>query len=149
MEIIFFVIILVLVIIGVYYHFKVENKKVEEAGKYYRSIEADYFNSLTALKKHPNNPELREQTLAKGRAYSALTRQHHGQGKSVTIFDEIALMNDINAACAAATIAQPKVKTEMKNTIEQRLEELSELRGKSLISQQEYETKRQNILDEI
>ena len=58
-----------------------------------------YEESLSELTLAPTNPELKQRTLALGRTYSNLTRDQKGQ----TIFDEVALMNDINAACAAAT----------------------------------------------
>ena len=61
-----------------------------------------YDNSLETLRHDPNNPELRADTLRLGRAYSNLTRNDKG----VTLFDEFALMNDINAACARATIGE-------------------------------------------
>ena len=145
----FIVVIAVAVGIAVYYFFKLEREKERKADEFYRKIEADYYNSLNALKLNPSNPELKQKTLAIGRAYSALTRKRHGQDKTVTIFDEIALMNDINAACAAATSVQSNIKTEAKQTIEQRLAKLSELKEKKLINDQEFETRRQKVLDEI
>ena len=107
----------------------------------------DYFDSLVALKSNPNDPELKQQTLAKGRDYSALTRELYGQNKTVTVFDEIALMNDINAACAGAAVVSEKIKN--SSILEERLAKLSELKKKNLISEEEYETRRQKILDEI
>jgi hypothetical protein len=61
-----------------------------------------YFDALAALKAHPINADLRERALALGRAYSAITRQQKGAGKAITIYDEVAINNDIGAACAAA-----------------------------------------------
>jgi hypothetical protein len=57
-----------------------------------------YQDALARLKRDPANPDLREETLYLGRAYSNLTRSRKG----VTLFDEVALSNDINAACAGA-----------------------------------------------
>jgi hypothetical protein len=53
------------------------------------------IDSLKDLKKDPANSDLRQKTLALGRAYSNLARDSKGQ----TIFDEVALLNDLNAAC--------------------------------------------------
>lgn len=57
-----------------------------------------YELALNELRSNPNSPDIRQTTLRLGREYSALTREH----KNVTIFDEIALKNDIDAACAGA-----------------------------------------------
>jgi hypothetical protein len=56
--------------------------------------QAAYQASLQALTNDPTNPELPQRTLELGRAYSRITRR----SRSVTIFDELALLNDINAA---------------------------------------------------
>jgi hypothetical protein len=77
-----------------------------------------------------------------GRQYSALTRQ----GKNVTIYDEMALMNDINAACAGAG-SSPK--RQERDSVEDRLARLSDLRSKGLIDEREHEERRRRILDEI
>lgn len=107
-----------------------------------------YQNSLVELRKDPTNPEKRQQTLALGRAYSNLTRDQKG----VTLFDEVALMNDINAACGgAATLAQPlpAISSSSEMTIEARLARLQMLKDQSLISASEYQTKRQQLLSEL
>jgi hypothetical protein len=74
-----------------------EEKKEQERQNLLMS-EKNYRDSLEKLKKSPSNSDLKQNTLLLGREYSTLTRDKTG----VTIFDEIALMNDINAACAAA-----------------------------------------------
>ena len=63
-------------------------------------------------------------------------------------FDEIALMNDINAACARA---ESKVATgeNAKPSIEVRLAKLDELRSRQLITEQEYQSRRMQILEEV
>ncbi|HEY0023225.1 MAG TPA: SHOCT domain-containing protein [Longimicrobium sp.] len=103
-----------------------------------------YQNSLTKLKNQPTNADLKQQTLALGRAYSNLTRD----SKGVTMFDEVALSNDISAACAGATarlVASPDV----RDTPEGRLEKLAALRTRGLVDDQEYQTERRRILGEI
>ena len=108
----------------------------------------EYFDSLAKLKNNPANPDLKQQTLAHGRVYSDLTRKKHGQDKTITLYDEVALMNDINAACAGVnkTFNQSTVTSQ---SIEERIAKLSELKEKNLISEQEYNERRQKILDEI
>ena len=104
-----------------------------------------YQNSLTYLKAHPTDAEVRQGTLEYGRRYSNLTRNRKG----VTIFDEVALMNDINAACGGVTTNAVNKQTSPSQTIESRLLKLAELKSNGLITEQEYEAKRQKILDEV
>jgi hypothetical protein len=98
-----------------------------------------YLGSLEKLKHDPQNPDLREQTLALGRAYAR---------KGVVGFDEVALMNDINAACARAATNVP-AEGQSKPPVEERLAKLDELRSKQLVSEEEYQTRRKQILDEL
>jgi hypothetical protein len=116
------------------------NQQIKAVGQ----ARSSYQASLTQLKSHPTDANLRQRTLELGRIYSNLTRNRKG----VTIFDEIALMNDINAACAGATFTtnQP---IQSSQSIEERLARLSELRSKGLIDVQEYDSRRRKILDDI
>jgi hypothetical protein len=68
------------------------------ASIYAKRAKDAYLASLAKLKSDPHNPDLREATLALGRKYANLVRKRKGAGR----FDEIALTNDINAACARA-----------------------------------------------
>jgi hypothetical protein len=102
-----------------------------------------YVDGLLRLKNDPTNPDLRAETLALGRAYSDATRNWRG----VTVFDEVALMNDINAACAAAT-RQP-VSAKSNGSVEDRLAPLGELKSKGLIDQAEYAERRREILKDV
>ena len=127
------------VIIGLIAYFKAEALK---------QARARYQASLAALKRDPNNADLKQATLALGRAYSQLTRDKKG----VTLFDEVALMNDINAACAGAGLhpqhraaAAPQV----QESVEQRLQNLSDLSAKGLISPAEHDQRRSAILNSI
>jgi hypothetical protein len=105
-----------------------------------------YQVSLSRLKSDPTNPDLRQNTLALGRIYSNLTRKKRG----VTLFDEVALMNDINAACAGATHgSQNHAQTSAAASIEERLSRLTDLRSKDLIDEEEYRLRRQQILDQL
>lgn len=106
---------------------------------------SEYRAALEHLKENPNNPQLRQDALALGRVYSNLSRNHKG----VTLFDEVALSNDINAACAAS-IARPVSSASLPPTAPQaRLEKLLELKLAGLLTEEEYEGRRTKILDEI
>jgi hypothetical protein len=99
-----------------------------------------YLESLEKLKRDPQNPDLREQTLALGRAYAL---------KGVPGFDEVALMNDINAACARTVNQVGAQEVAKKPSVEERLAKLDELRAKSLITEQEHQSRRKEILEEL
>jgi hypothetical protein len=103
---------------------------------------ATYQNSLTLLKANPTNADRKQTALATGRAYSALTRE----SKGATLFDEVALMNDIQAATAGASIAPAQ---SSGATIESRLAQLESLRTKGLVSDTEYQERRTKILSEV
>jgi hypothetical protein len=103
-----------------------------------------YQNSLANLKKQPTNADVKQRTLALGRTYSNLTRD----SKGVTMFDEVALSNDISAACAGAT-AQVPAAPAARDTPEVRLEKLAALRTRGLVDDQEYQAERRRILSEI
>lgn len=102
----------------------------------------NYEKSLAKLKENPTDADLKQATLELGRIYSNLTRD----SKGVTTVDEIALMNDINAACAAASSINP---LSTSQSIEDRLNNLSNLLEKGVISQLEYDSRRKEILDSI
>lgn len=109
-----------------------------------------YQASLGQLSKDPTNSDLRKRTLDLGRVYSNLTRNNKG----VSLFDEVALMNDINAACGGVTaIAKssnpPVPPVSVGASLENRLVRLAQLRDKGLISNDEYQAKRQQLLNEV
>ena len=110
-----------------------------------REAEEAYRNSLAKLKKQPTNPDLKQATLALGRAYSNLTRDSQG----VSLFDEVALSNDISAACAAAMAPQLAHAPTPAATPESRLTRLADLKSRGLISDDEYTMERRRILSEL
>jgi hypothetical protein len=65
----------------------------------------------------------------------------------VTVFDEIALSNDINAATASASVVAPAPAA--APSVEERLKRLDELRAKGVVNEQEYAERRQKILEEL
>jgi hypothetical protein len=76
-----------------------------------------------------------------GRLYAAWT--HHLQGETgISLFDEVALGNDLQAACAGA-LAQPSASG---LSPEERLERIKELRQKGAITDREYEEKRAEVI---
>ena len=115
--------------------------------KMYLIIEAKikYQTSLEKLKENPTNPEIREKTLELGRLYAHFASNQSG----ATAFDELAMMNDINAACARGFSGVSSAKSNNSQTIEERLISLNNLKASNLIDEQEYTARRQKILDEI
>ncbi len=110
--------------------------------------------SLSELRRDPTNTQLRQRSLELGRHYSNLGRNKEG----VAIFDEVALMNDITAAVGSTAVitsrshadrpSEPLAATR-PSSIEQRLERLSSLRDQGLITGEEYEARRGEILKEL
>ena len=120
-----------------------KEKEMDEAkGKYQASL-----RQLTAA---PGDPNLKQTTLALGRSYSNLTRNRKG----VTIFDEMALMNDLNAATAgvyskvSASSTPPSALSSSPTTAE-RLRKLDDLKIQGLINEQEYAERRTTILNDV
>lgn len=103
---------------------------------------AAYQASLAALTKEPTSPDLKQRTLALGRAYAGLTRDR----KSATVFDEVALLNDISAACAAATRQPP---SPSPSSVKARMAKLDELHASGLVTDEEYESQRRRILQAL
>jgi hypothetical protein len=99
-----------------------------------------YQAALAKLKAAPTDATLRQRALEAGRHYSALTREN----KRVTLFDEAALKNDLDAATAGAVAVQaaPAVATDAAA----RLRRLDELKAEGAISETEHAEQRQRIL---
>jgi hypothetical protein len=118
-------------------------------GKALENARQKYVASLTQLAANPTSAQQRQATLGLGRTYSNLTRNKKG----TTVFDEVALMNDINAACggttALATASAQSNLTSVSVSIEERLVKLQNLLDQSLISQSEYGARRQQIIDDV
>lgn len=134
----FWFILIVVVFLGLLFAWVKEKAKSESHKKYQAS--------LKDLEADPRNAVLRQRTLALGRTYSNLMRDNKGN----TVFDEVALMNDINAACAGApdfTIEKPIVK--VSDSVEARLEKLLSLKERKLINDSEYISRRKEILESI
>ncbi|WP_167369442.1 SHOCT domain-containing protein [Pandoraea pulmonicola] len=105
-----------------------------------------YISSLDELKRNPTNADIKQKTLALGRHYSNLTRDKKGN----TLFDEVALMNDINAACAGAVhTGQAPTAAGSPVAVEDRIRKLKDLHEKGLISPEDFQKRRDEILASI
>jgi hypothetical protein len=135
-----FLIVVVLFVIGAIYSGMQKEKAKRTARK-------AYLESLEKLKATPTNADLKQNTLALGRHYSRLTRDKKGN----TLFDEVALMNDINAACAAAHTSAPiaSVSTPAGQSVEARLRTLADLKAKGFVNDAEHDKRRNEILQSI
>ena len=107
-----------------------------------KAARAAYDASLAELKLRPADPDLRARTLALGRAYSNLTRSQRG----VTVYDEVALANDIGAACAGAA---PAGTPPTPAPAEARLAQLTDLHGRGLVTDEEHRAQRARILADL
>jgi hypothetical protein len=105
------------------------------------ATKAAYERHLARLKEDPTNPELKQRTLALGRTYSNLTRNRKG----VAVYDEGALSNDINSACAAAIPPS----SPLPSSPEERLAKLTDLRSRGVVNEEEYQAQRRRILNEL
>lgn len=114
------------------------NRQLQQAYESYRK-------SLELLKQQPSNPDLRQRALEWGRHYSNLTRDKRG----VTVYDEVALANDINAACAGAGNPARDSASTTSRSVEQRLAQLKALFDQGTIDEQEYRERRSKLLDEV
>jgi type II secretory pathway pseudopilin PulG len=120
----------------------VRRRKARELQQAYNK----YQRALEVLKLRPTDPQLKQQALQLGRYYSTLTRQRRG----VTVYDELAVMNDISAATAGASNPQYSAPLISQSaSIEERMVKLNDLRRKGIISEDEYTAKRKQILEDI
>jgi hypothetical protein len=103
-----------------------------------QSAKEDYDRSIERLRTAPATADLRQRALEYGREYSNLSRD----SKGVAIFDEVAIHNDLSAACAATSVA---VVSKPQSTRD-KLAELQELAHSGLISPTEFESMRAEVL---
>jgi hypothetical protein len=101
-----------------------------------------YSDSLEQLKEDPHNSDLREQVLALGRQYASRLRRVG----LVSVFNEVALTNDIKAALAEAASKVAPDDADSRPSVEQRLAKLDALRKKNLVTAAEYQERRRKIL---
>src|SRR5262245_3237330 len=128
---------LLAVIGGVVAFVFIQYVKTAEARTRERQAAFDAYQSeLAKLKANPTDPNIKQRALQLGRTYANHTRQQKG----VTVFDEVALSNDISAATAAATVAQPAQPPPIAQptSLADRMRKLNELRDAGLITDIEY-----------
>lgn len=136
----FWFIVVAVVVVGVLLGLSAEKSK--------RQAKEAYETALGELKHDPNNSDLRQLTLALGRTYSNLMRDKKGH----TVFDEVALMNDINAACAGAALSAAPIPAQLTNaiaSIEGRLRQLQSLKAEGLIAEEDYLLRKREIMSQI
>jgi hypothetical protein len=106
----------------------------------------DYQVALVKLKSNLTDPDIKRRALEFGCAYAAMTREQN----AVTVFDEIALSNDISTATAGAAAAPvlQSIPQPAPVSLSDRLRKLDELRKDGLITDIEYAARRQKIIDE-
>jgi hypothetical protein len=108
-----------------------------------------YEENLNLLKTSPADPQLRQQALASGRRYAERLRNGGGVG----LFDEVALMNDLNAASAGAnmiaTAISPSETTLQKHDVCAKFSQLNQLRESQLISEDEFHSMRAVLLKDF
>lgn len=114
-----------------------------------RAAHDAYQGALAELRSAPTNPDIKQRALDLGRAYAGLTRQQKG----TTVFDEMALSNDISAATAGATAAAPSSAPSTPSTpaasVADRLRQLDGLKADGLVSDAEYQERRAKILGDV
>ena len=115
---------------------------VKEKKAHLAATKAAYERNLARLKEDPNSPDLKQRTLTLGRTYSNLTRNRKG----IAVYDEGALSNDINLACAAVSIPPSSSVTASP---EERLAKLADLRSRGLVDEEEYQAQQRRILNEL
>lgn len=130
------IIVAVLVIVWIFYNGEQKRARIREA-------KSNYENSLSQLKSSPDNADLRQKTLALGRSYAEAARE----GGKATLFDEMALMNDINAVAGGATVKHPEQK--ITKSASERLSELQKMKEQGLISDAEFNAKKTAILNDM
>ena len=133
-------VIIFLVTILLIWRYRKQQREVIETARFL------YNKALDELRKDPNDTSKREEALTLGRRYADLVREDKR-----TTFDEVALMNDLNAIqpTAATVIVEADKSTEHVEDKEQRLNELEHLRADGFITEEEYQERRSAILDEI
>ncbi len=156
--------VFVLAVIGIFIAMLVQGakdarEKEQQKKESVLAAEQRYQEALLKLRGSPTDAELKTETLRLGRAYAELAREMHKGDKSVTVFDEVALGNDISAATAGATGTQTPTLHESNQeetsnvtggeAIEARLEKLAALKDRGLITEDEYSRRRETILDEL
>jgi len=118
-------------------------------------LQQDYTNALIALKNDPTNADLHAQVLYTGRILCNLLRYNRG----VTLHDETQIANDIRAVTANASASSVPVSPSIphpatvpptrSDSLEHRINALKKMKENGLLTDAEFDQKRQEILDSI
>jgi hypothetical protein len=108
-----------------------------------------YYARLEELKNYPHSPNLREQAVRLGRKFARAAAFLHSRGWPVILLNEAAIANDVNAACARAGSEVTIKSDDRRISVEHRLGKLEDLKARGIITEQEYKSRRQQILDEL
>lgn len=138
----FCLVVLVVFLIGFIALATHQMKSAEAAEKRQKDAYTSYQEALGQLKGDPTNADKKQYALQAGRFFAQVTREQ----KAVTVFDEVALSNDINAATAGATKAQPAPTV---GSVEERLHALDALHAKGVLTAAEHAAKRQQLIDQM
>lgn len=125
------------------------HQKAQEAERQIAQAKQVYSQYLAEIRQDPTDPNLRQRALHAGRRYAS--RRRYREGGRVTLYDETAIANEINAASAAgvSTATRSGQVGEAAASVEQRLERLIILKEKGLITEEEYTQRREKILNEL
>jgi hypothetical protein len=142
-----------LVVLIVYGGITGAQKAAASAAQALAEARAAYDQGLANLRAEPTSAQRRSEALQLGRAYCELTRS----GKGVTLYDEVAVMNDLNAAVGGATsLVKAEDAAGLRDlevtatpSIESRLAVLMQLREKGLIDEVELKERKAEILREV
>lgn len=131
----FVAVLLVVVAAGVWRALKEDAEKA--------AAKKAYQSAMAYLRADPTNPRIKESALMAGRAYYAVMRRYDtkNKGDQRVVLDEVQLMNEINAACAAAgtKVEVTNVSALSRKTIAEQIEELGKLFLAGVITAEEFE----------
>ena len=146
---------MIVVLVVIFMSIAREQRKLEDARqnseRALNYARHDYERALHILKMNPRDANLKQATLAYGRKYSFLTHDKSG----ITTFDEMALMNDLNAATAHAfeiprdTQASVMIAQTQSLSHADRFRKLDDLKNQGLITEEEFAARRAKILEEL
>lgn len=116
---------------------------LHQYGEKVAKIKKDYYVALEQLRLDPYNRQKYDRALELGKKHTYLSGQIHVKGGYEHEFAEANLINEVNMLVHEAK------ETQAKTSVEERLQKLEELHTKGLISKQEYQERRDKILDTI
>jgi hypothetical protein len=105
-------------------------------------VKKAYNFSLDRVVEQPDNTDLQEKAVELGRQYAKRLRS---VGLS-WVFNERALMNEIRAALTEGESKLPGDTASARTSVKQRLAKLEGLRKKGVVTDAEYQRRRQEVL---